>query len=47
MATDKVISTLNDLIQTCRNGEEGFREAAEHDEDPIGPGRRRARYPSG
>ncbi len=34
MATDKVISTLNDLIQTCRNGEEGFREAAEKVEDP-------------
>lgn len=33
MATDKVISTLNDLIQTCRNGEEGFREAAEKVED--------------
>ena len=28
-SNDKVISTLNDLIETCRDGEEGFREAAE------------------
>jgi uncharacterized protein (TIGR02284 family) len=33
MATDKAISTLNELIETCRNGEEGFREAAEHVKD--------------
>lgn len=33
MATDKVISTLNDLIETCRNGEEGYREAAEKVKD--------------
>ena len=26
---DKVISTLNDLIETCRNGQEGFKTAAE------------------
>jgi uncharacterized protein (TIGR02284 family) len=32
MATDneKVISTLNDLIETCRDGEKGFRTAAEN-----------------
>jgi uncharacterized protein (TIGR02284 family) len=30
MASDtQVISTLNNLIQTCRDGEEGFRTAAE------------------
>jgi uncharacterized protein (TIGR02284 family) len=26
---DKVISTLNDLIETCKDGQEGFRQAAE------------------
>jgi uncharacterized protein (TIGR02284 family) len=26
---EKVIATLNDLIETCKNGEEGFRTAAE------------------
>jgi uncharacterized protein (TIGR02284 family) len=26
---DAVISTLNDLVETCRDGEEGFRTAAE------------------
>ena len=32
MATDseKAISTLNDLIETCRDGEKGFRTAAEN-----------------
>jgi uncharacterized protein (TIGR02284 family) len=29
MNTDKVISILNGLIQTCRDGQEGFRLAAE------------------
>ncbi len=27
---EKVISTLNKLIETCKDGEEGFRNAAEH-----------------
>ena len=26
---DKVISTLNNLIETCKDGQEGFRQAAE------------------
>jgi uncharacterized protein (TIGR02284 family) len=35
MASDaQVISTLNNLIQTCRDGEEGFRTAAEGVESP-------------
>src|SRR5688500_13400194 len=29
MQNDKAISTLNDLIQTCKDGELGFRTAAE------------------
>lgn len=29
MQNDKTIATLNDLIQTCKDGEEGFRRAAE------------------
>lgn len=29
MAVSKAISTLNDLIQVCRDGENGFRTAAE------------------
>jgi uncharacterized protein (TIGR02284 family) len=28
-ASHKVIAALNDLIETCKNGEEGFRTAAE------------------
>ena len=28
-ANEKVIATLNGLIETCKNGEEGFRTAAE------------------
>lgn len=32
MATDTV-STLNNLIQTCRDGEQGFRTAADHVQD--------------
>src|SRR3954468_14208939 len=28
MSNDDVISCLNDLIETCRDGQEGFREAA-------------------
>ncbi|HUS08543.1 MAG TPA: PA2169 family four-helix-bundle protein [Bryobacteraceae bacterium] len=27
---DKTISVLNELIETCKDGENGFREAAEH-----------------
>ena len=30
---DEAISKLNDLIETCRDGERGFREAAEHVQD--------------
>jgi uncharacterized protein (TIGR02284 family) len=33
MAERDVISTLNDLIETCRDGEEGFRKAAENVKD--------------
>ncbi len=29
-ADDDVIETLNDLLETCRDGEYGFRECAEH-----------------
>src|SRR5690349_22487609 len=29
-----VVSTLNELIETSRNGEKGFRTAAEHAHDP-------------
>ena len=34
MAHDDVISTLNDLIQTCYDGEEGFRQCAEQISSP-------------
>ena len=34
MDTDKIISTLNDLIETCRDGQNGFREAAENVKSP-------------
>jgi uncharacterized protein (TIGR02284 family) len=34
MNNDKVISTLNGLIETCKDGEEGFRTAAEGLTDP-------------
>ena len=34
-AADKVVATLNDLIETCKNGEEGFRTAAEGISDPA------------
>lgn len=30
---DQVISTLNDIIETCKDGEEGFRTCAENVED--------------
>lgn len=32
--TDATISTLNELIETCKDGENGFREAAEGVDDP-------------
>jgi uncharacterized protein (TIGR02284 family) len=34
MDASKGISTLNDLIETCRDGEKGFRTAAEGVKDP-------------
>ena len=34
MAEREVISTLNTLIETCRDGEQGFREAAQNLKDP-------------
>jgi uncharacterized protein (TIGR02284 family) len=34
MDASKGISTLNDLIETCRDGENGFRTAAEGVKDP-------------
>ena len=34
MKNDKVISILNELIEACRDGQEGFREAAEYAENP-------------
>ena len=34
MAEKEVISTLNTLIETCRDGEQGFREAAKNLKDP-------------
>src|SRR5438874_1529735 len=30
MKPDQTVSTLNDLIETCRDGQKGFQEAAEH-----------------
>jgi uncharacterized protein (TIGR02284 family) len=35
MAEKEVISTLNTLIETCRDGEQGFREAAQNLRDPA------------
>lgn len=34
MDNDDIISTLNDLIETCKDGEEGFRTCAEDLSDP-------------
>jgi len=34
MDNDDIISTLNDLIETCKDGEEGFRACAEDISDP-------------
>ncbi|HEX8735625.1 MAG TPA: PA2169 family four-helix-bundle protein [Pyrinomonadaceae bacterium] len=33
MANDSVISTLNNLIKTCKDGQEGFQQAAEGVQD--------------
>ena len=34
MDNDKVINVLNDLIETCRDGQNGFKEAAENATSP-------------
>ncbi len=34
MDNDKVISVLNDLIETCRDGQNGFLEASENTQSP-------------
>lgn len=34
MDNDDVIDTLNELIETCKDGEQGFRECAEHTASP-------------
>ncbi len=34
MDNDKIISTLNGLIETCRDGQNGFKEAAENAKSP-------------
>lgn len=34
MDSNKVTSTLNDLIETCRDGQNGFKEAAENVKSP-------------
>lgn len=34
MDSKKVITTLNDLIETCRDGQTGFKEAAENVKSP-------------
>ncbi len=34
MDKDEIISTLNDLIETCKDGEEGFRTCSENLIDP-------------
>lgn len=34
MDNDKVISILNDLIETCRDGQNGFKEASENAKSP-------------
>ena len=35
MKNEDVIDTLNDLIETCKDGEQGFRACAEHIEAPT------------
>ena len=39
MANENVVSTLNMLLETCRDGEAGFRNAAENLTDPVVRGR--------
>lgn len=34
METKKVVSTLNDLIETCKDGQQGYETAAEHATNP-------------
>jgi len=34
LSTDKTISVLNDLIETCKDGEYGFQSSAEHVKNP-------------
>lgn len=34
MENDRAISTLNDLIETCRDGQNGFKEAADNAKSP-------------
>lgn len=34
MDNNKVVATLNDLIETCRDGQNGFKEAAENVKGP-------------
>lgn len=34
MKPDQVVSTLNGLIETCRDGQNGFADAAEHIQNP-------------
>jgi uncharacterized protein (TIGR02284 family) len=34
MSNDEVIDTLNDLIETCKDGESGFRTSSEHSKSP-------------
>jgi len=34
MDNDRVISRLNDLIETCRDGQQGFKEASENAKSP-------------
>lgn len=34
MDSEKVVSTLNDLIETCRDGQNGFKEAADNVKSP-------------
>ncbi|MBC8166591.1 MAG: PA2169 family four-helix-bundle protein [Bryobacteraceae bacterium] len=35
LSTDDFIGVINDLIETCKDGEKGFREAAESLQDPA------------
>ena len=34
LSTDKTIGVLNDLIETCKDGEYGFKSSAEHVKNP-------------